>query len=64
MTLFRTPTCFVPVTCTALTCDKETIFLTEEGGERTAMDSFFTEYNNSNMGLYTIYVSVTSFKHV
>lgn len=30
MTLFRTPTCFVPVTCTALTCDKETNFSTEE----------------------------------
>lgn len=37
MTLFGTPTCFVPVTCRALTCDTETNFSTEEGeGEGTA----------------------------
>lgn len=67
MTLFPTPTCFVPITCAAVTYDKEINSSTEgrEGEGRAygllSMCFFLRgKYNNSTMGLHTGYASLTS----
>lgn len=45
MTLFPTPTCFVPVTCTAVTYDKEANSSAEEGeGEGAAYGLLSTSF--------------------